>query len=175
MAVLYRRPGAHGRVRGVGPGANFRFHGGRRRLCPLRDGTLYREHRDHAGALPGGLQEQLLCGCIAQSVAGVDATGTGTGASEARSASSGGVPQGEVPGRAGLIRVKSRIQSLDSIETGLWARGLSGIAGSVGDSALARAIVLGRLPLAKIVVRRADALALRAVGIEALFRGERDA
>src|SRR4030081_3889442 len=50
MAVLHRRTGTHGRVRGFRPGAHFRFPGWRRRLCALRHGALHREYRYHAAA-----------------------------------------------------------------------------------------------------------------------------
>jgi hypothetical protein len=38
MAVLYRRPGAHGRIRGVRPGAHLRLSGRRCRIRAFRHG-----------------------------------------------------------------------------------------------------------------------------------------
>jgi hypothetical protein len=38
MAVLYRRPGAHGRIRGVRPGAHLRLSGRRCRIRTFRHG-----------------------------------------------------------------------------------------------------------------------------------------
>ena len=44
MAILHRRAGTHGRVRGFRPGAHFRFPGWRRRLCTLRATGHYIEN-----------------------------------------------------------------------------------------------------------------------------------
>src|ERR1700682_3939321 len=102
MAVLHWRAGAHGGVRGIRPGADLRLSGRRCRLRAFRDGALYREHRNHTGALSRGVQEQLLRRRLAQSVAGADATRTGGGAYEAGRQGDGRLAQGEVSGGAGI-------------------------------------------------------------------------
>src|ERR1700724_2754370 len=86
MAILHRRTGTDGSVRGFRPGAHFRFPGWRRRLCALRHGALHREYRYHAVALSGDVQEQLLRRFVAGHMAGADSAGIAAGASEARSA-----------------------------------------------------------------------------------------
>jgi oxalate decarboxylase len=61
VAVLYRRSGTHGRVRGFRAGPHLRFSRQRRRLCAVCNGALRREHRQHQVAVLGDLQERLLC------------------------------------------------------------------------------------------------------------------
>ena len=78
--------------------------GRRCRLRAIRDGALYREYRNHAGALPGGVQEQLLRRRLAGPVAGADAARTGPGASESGSTDARGLPQGEVSSGPDLRR-----------------------------------------------------------------------
>src|SRR5258707_14776427 len=103
MAVLYRRPGSHGCIRGIRPGPNLRLPRRRCRLRAVRHGPLHRKHRNHAAALSRNLQEQLLRRRFAEPVAGLDAAGAGAGASEAGSADPGGASQEQVTGGAGVM------------------------------------------------------------------------
>ena len=83
VAVLHRRPGPHGRLRGERPGANLRFSRRGCRLCAVRHGSLRREHWHHHAPLPGNVQEQLLRRSVAQPVDGADSTGSSESASGA--------------------------------------------------------------------------------------------
>jgi hypothetical protein len=78
--------------------------------------------------------------------------------SEAGSAGTCSAPQGEVSGRAGLIRLRRRH--------------LAGVARRPGESVLLAAVVLLRLPLTQIIIGGAGRLPLRGVRIEAFFSGD---
>jgi hypothetical protein len=71
--------------------------------CTLRHGVLHREHRHHAAALSGDVQEQPLRRAVAGHMDGTDSTGIGAGASAARSASGGCILQKQGADRAGHI------------------------------------------------------------------------
>ncbi len=102
MAILHRGRGTDDRLRVVRSGAHLRLSRGRRRLCALRHGPLYREHRLDAAALPRNVQEQLLRGPVAQSMARLDAAGVAAGASASRSARSGRAAEDKGAHRPGM-------------------------------------------------------------------------
>src|SRR5580700_9836630 len=102
MAILHRRTGTHGRVRGFRPGAHLRFPGWRRRLCALRHGALHREYRYHAAAPSGDVQEQLLRRSVAGHVDGADSAGIGAGPAEPGSTSDRRLAHEQDADRAGL-------------------------------------------------------------------------
>ena len=89
VAVLHRGQGPHGRVRLVRRRPHLRLPGRRRRLRAVRHGPLHREHRRHAAALPGNVQEQLLRRRLAQSLDGAHPARAGAGHAQARPVSTG--------------------------------------------------------------------------------------
>src|SRR5262249_3562772 len=116
VAVLPRRARAHDRVRLERQGADLRLPGRRRRLRPVRDGALCREHRRRTAALPGDVPESLLRRPVAEPGDAPDPAGTRARSPEPGRTGHGRPAQGQAGDRSGSDRGKVLSKATSSTE-----------------------------------------------------------